>query len=118
MSRRKKSRNTTKNLGDEEDEDEEEEEEEQDVPIEINEAFENAYHIGTVADTYHDSDSEFFDYDSEGQILEDDTEVLVAFGTTELKMGETWGGMRVNKGGSDLICSKVEDLTILDRRYF
>ena len=120
MSRRKKSRNTTKNVGDddEEEEDEEEEKEEQDVPIEINEAFENAYHIGTVADTYHDSDSEFFDYDSEGQILEDDTEVLVAFGTTELKMGETWGGMRVNKGGSDLICSKVEDLTILDRRYF
>ena len=61
MSRRKKSRNTTKNVGDddEEEEDEEEEKEEQDVPIEINEAFENAYHIGTVADTYHDSDSEF-----------------------------------------------------------
>ncbi|CAL6409833.1 unnamed protein product [Bathycoccus prasinos] len=118
ISRRKKSRNKTKNLGDEEDEEEEEEKEEQALPIEINEAFENAYHIGTVADTYHDSDSEFFDYDSEGQILEDDTEVLVAFGTTELKMGETWGGMRVNKGGSDLICSKVEDLTILDRRYF
>ena len=50
----------------------------------VNEAFENAYHMGTVAETYHDSDSEH-DYDSD-QILENDTEVLVAFETTELKM--------------------------------
>ena len=94
-----------------------EEEKEKETPV-TDEEFLDAYHIGTVAETYHDSDSEFYEED---QVLEDNSEVLVAF-QEQPSRDERWVRYKEDElyeySESDLICCKEEDLTILDRRYF
>jgi ubiquitin-protein ligase len=116
--RRRKSVTTEEDdsaVGDEEKEKEKEKEKETSV---TDEEFLDAYHIGTVAETYHDSDSEFFEED---QVLEDNSEVLVAF-QEQPSRDERWVRYKEDElyeySESDLICCKEEDLTILDRRYF
>ena len=82
LSQKGKKRKKTKKGKREDDDDDKEEEEEVAVG---SEEFRKEYVVGTVAETYHDSDSELYEED---QVLENDTEVLVAF--EEIPEGANW----------------------------
>ena len=113
-SQKGKKRKKTKKGKRENDDDDKEEEEEVAVG---SEEFRKEYVVGTVAETYHDSDSELYEED---QVLENDTEVLVAF--EEIPEGANWTRYKefelFDSEYEEFVCCKADDLKILDRRYF